>query len=250
MKKLMVCLGLSAAALLVMKAQQNTRIMIVGGNKPKLAIPDFRGAGDAQKFMAAFNQTLWSDIENSALFDLVAKTAMPLFIPQQPSDFESPPVPGAGRRNAPQPQSGGGHWMRDWSNPPASASHLAFGYTAVQGDVLVLQGWVYDLAQSTPANAQLIGNRYVGPVSEAGARKVAHEFAADIIAAAGGQSLYNTHIYFTSTRTGDKEIWVMDADGGNQRQITHFNNITTFPAVAPDGSKIAFTSWVKGQPAI
>src|SRR5215831_14226305 len=117
MKKLMVCLGLSAAALLVMKAQQNTRIMIVGGQKPKLAIPDFRGAGDAQKFMAAFNQTLWSDIENSGLFDLVPKTAMPLFVPQQPSDFEIPPVPGTStRKKTPEPQSGGGRWMRDWSN--------------------------------------------------------------------------------------------------------------------------------------
>jgi hypothetical protein len=38
-------------------------------------------------------------------------------------------------------------------------------------------------AQANPANAQLIGNRYAGPVDEAGARKVAHEFAADIIAA-------------------------------------------------------------------
>jgi TolB protein len=252
MKKLIAFLSLPAVVLLVITAQQRTRIEIIGGHRPKLAIPDFRGAGDAQKFMAAFNQTLWSDIDNSGLFDLVPKTAMPLSVPQQPSDFQTPPDPNAPgrRRGQPEPQTGGGRWMRDWSNPPASASHLAFGYTAVQGDVLVLQGWVYDLSQTSPANAQLIGNRYVGPVSEAGARKVAHEFAADIIAAAGGQSLYNTHIYFTSTRTGNKEIWVMDADGGNQRRITGFNNISKFPAVSPDGTKIAFTSWAKGQPAI
>jgi TolB protein len=79
---------------------------------------------------------------------------------------------------------------------------------------------------------------------------VAHEFAADIIAAGGGQSLYNTHIYFSSNRTGHKEIWVMDPDGQNQRQITRFNNITTFPSVSPDGTKTAFTSWAKGQPAL
>ena len=42
----------------------------------------------------------------------------------------------------------------------------------------------------------------------------------------------------------------MDPDGKNQRQITRFNNISTYPTVSPDGSKIAFTSWVKGQPAI
>lgn len=136
--------------------------------------------------------------------------------------------------------------MRDWAEPPANVSHLVFGNVATIGDSLVLQGWFYDVLQ----NSQLIGNRYAGPVTEAGARKIAHEFAADIILAAGGQPLYNTHIYFCSTRSGSKEIWGMDADGGNQRRITSYNNISKFPSVSPDGTKVAFTSWAKGQPAI
>ena len=239
MKKIIGVLSLGVAALIVANAQ-NMRITIIREGKPRIAVPDFRGAGDAQKFMGTFNQTLWSDLENSGLFDMAPKTSMPLFVPQQPTDFQSPP-PGS---------SGGGRSMQDWSNPPLKASHLAFGYTAAQGSSLTLMGWVYDLQQSSPATAQLIGNRYVGTADEAGARKVAHEFAADIIAAAGGQPLYNTHIYFTSNRSGSKEIWVMDGDGGNQRRITGFNNITKFPALSPDGTKVAFTSWAKGRPAI
>jgi TolB protein len=43
---------------------------------------------------------------------------------------------------------------------------------------------------------------------------------------------------------------MMDYDGGNQRQITRFNDISKFPSISPDGTKIAFTSWVKRQPAI
>ena len=123
--------------------------------------------------------------------------------------------------------------MQDWSSPPAQANYLAFGYTAAQNGVLVLQGWLYDLSKDTPANAQLIGKRYLATVDEAGARKVAHEFAADIITLFGGQSLFGTHIYFTSDRTGHKEIWMMDPDGKNQRQITRFNNISTYPTVSP-----------------
>ena len=42
----------------------------------------------------------------------------------------------------------------------------------------------------------------------------------------------------------------MDPDGSNQKQITRFRSISIEPAVSPDGSKIAFTSFAKGNPAI
>ena len=88
--------------------------------------------------------------------------------------------------------------MSDWSGPPASANYLAFGYTAVQNGVFVLRGWLFDLSRGAPANAQVVGNTYLGSVDEAGARKVAHEFAADIIARFGGKTLFGTHVYFVS----------------------------------------------------
>ena len=43
--------------------------------------------------------------------------------------------------------------MQDWSSPPAQANYLAFGYTAVQNGVLVLQGWLYDLSKDTGERA-------------------------------------------------------------------------------------------------
>ena len=257
MKKL-ICFGVPLlGALFLLTAQQDRTVLTLREHGiPKLAIPDFLGSGDAQKNMAAFNQTLWDDIQGSGRFDLAPKTSLPRFIPQQPSDFQTPPppqLPPTGRSKQSElsvPQTGGGRWMKDWSSPPAQANYLAFGYTGVTNGVLVLQGWLIDLARDSPAAGQLIGKRYLGTVDEAGARKVAHEFAADIIALSGGTSLYGSHIYFTSNRTGHKEIWVMDFDGKNQRQITRFNSITQYPAVSPDGTKIAFTSWVRIQPAI
>ncbi|HXK05470.1 MAG TPA: hypothetical protein VMS37_23905 [Verrucomicrobiae bacterium] len=258
MKKL-ICFGVPAAgALFILAAQQDRTQLFLHGQAgpPKIAVPDFQGSGDAQKYMGAFNQALWGDLQGSGRFDLVPKTSLPKFIPQQPSDFQTPPPPqpeparGRKRTELSVPQTGGGRWMKDWSSPPAQADYLAFGYTGVSNGVLVLQGWLIDLAKDTPAAGQLIGKRYLGTVDEAGARKVAHEFAADIIALSGGTSLFGTHIYFTSNRTGHKEIWVMDFDGKNQRQITHFNSITQYPSVSPDGTKIAFTSWVHVQPAI
>ena len=47
------------------------------------------------------------------------------------------------------------------SSPPAQANHLAFGYTAAQNGVLVLQGWLYDLSKDSPQlTPSLIGKRY------------------------------------------------------------------------------------------
>jgi TolB protein len=244
----------SFGALLVLVAQ-DVRITLQQGERPAIAIPDFRGSGTAQNFMGPFNETLWSDVEQSGILKMVPKTMYPVSAPQRPSDFgEPPPVePARGRGKkgaAPAPTSGGGLWMADWSSPPASANYLAIGYTADQNGVFVLYGWLFDLSRGAPATAQVIGKRYFGSLDETGARQVAHQFAADIISQFGGKSLLGTKIYFVSTRTGHKEIWVMDPDGSNQKQITHFNSISIEPTISPDGSKVAFTSYARGNPGI
>jgi TolB protein len=113
-----------------------------------------------------------------------------------------------------------------------------------------LYGWLFNVGQPTLAQAQMLAKRYFGSVDETGARKIAHEFAADIIGQFGGTSLLGSKIYFVSNRTGHKEVWVMDPDGSNQKQISHFNSISIMPAVSPDGTKIAFTSFAHGNPAI
>ena len=156
MKKL-VCFAVALAGALCILTAQDARILVPVGNvTPAIAIPDFRGAGDAQKFMAAFNETLSADVKACGRLKIVAKTSLPTFVPQQPSDFQRPAPPPAAplvrgrKKQAPPvavPTNGGGRWMQDWSSPPAQANYLAFGYTAAQNGVLVLQGWVYDLSK-------------------------------------------------------------------------------------------------------
>ena len=126
------------------------------------------------------------------------------------------------------------------------------GYTGVQGDRLVLYGWLYNVAQQDVNNAQVFGKVYFGTLDEEGARKVAHDFAADVMSQFGFKSLSGSKIYFDSDRSGrgQREIWMMDSDGANQKQFTQYRSLSIMPAVSPDATKVAFTSYARGNPVI
>jgi TolB protein len=131
---------------------------------------------------------------------------------------------------------------------------VTVGYAAAQTNLFVLRAWLVDLSIPDPANAGALAKTYLESLDEAGARKAGHEFAADVLERFGAKSLFGTHIYFVR-RSGTlkapvAEIWQMDPDGKNQKQLTHFNDISDFPAISPDGTKIAFNSWAHGSPAI
>jgi dipeptidyl aminopeptidase/acylaminoacyl peptidase len=49
-------------------------------------------------------------------------------------------------------------------------------------------------------------------------------------------------IVFTSRRDQDFEIYVMNANGSDQRRLTYSRGIDKAPVFSPDGSRIAFTS--------
>ena len=54
-------------------------------------------------------------------------------------------------------------------------------------------------------------------------------------------------IAFDSDRDGDREIYVMDADGANVRQLTSNDRFDGVPTWSPDGSYIAFQSDRDGE---
>jgi len=248
--KILSTLFLATAALL--SAQQTSDItgVIRTAERPAIAVADMRGSGDAQRLMDGFNATLWDELSGAGILKMVAKSVYPLETPQRPQDFKAPTVSKPVRRGqTPQPVRNG-PWLTDWSGPPVSANYLAFGYTGVQDGRLVLYGWLFNTGQPDVTSAQVIGKLYFGSLDAEGAKKVARDFAADILQQFGAKSLAGTKIYFVSDRSGTKEIWSMDYDGSNQRRLTQYSSTSSMPAVSPDGKLFAFTTYAGGNPQI
>ena len=243
-----VTLLLATAASLLGQAKGDIVGTISSAERPAIAVADMRGTGDAQRNMDTFNSTLWDELSNAGVLKMVAKSVYPLEVPQRPQDFKPPTVPVNARRGTPPVRNG--PWLTDWSGPPVSANYLAFGYTAVQDNRLVLFGWLFNTGQQDVTSAQVIGKLYFGSLDADGAKKVARDFAADILQQFGAKSLAGTKIYFVSDRSGAKEIWSMDYDGSHQQRLTQYNSTSSMPAVSPDGKLFAFTTYAGGNPQI
>jgi TolB protein len=189
----------------------------------RLAVADFKPAGSDPQTPAlksVFDSTLYNDLNNAGIFQLVSKSLAPQAMPGSPQEMV----------------------LSQWSADPANAAMVAFGALSADNGRLVVYGWLFD-ARNT-ANPQVLGKQYNEAASEDMARTIAHRFADEIISRLGGgiNGIAETKIYFVSTRTGSKEIWVMDYDGENQHAVTHMGSITLSPRVSPDNSRIAFST--------
>ncbi|HEX9163179.1 MAG TPA: hypothetical protein VF980_15850 [Thermoanaerobaculia bacterium] len=88
-------------------------------------------------------------------------------------------------------------------------------------------------------------HRYRSP--SAALATTAHMLANDLLRVVNGKpGVFRTLIAFASSRSGHWEIWLMDWDGANQRQITHHNALTILPSWAPDNERMVYTSWSGG----
>src|SRR5579885_3390383 len=61
----------------------------LGVEKVRLAVPDFKAAGQGNEpLTTAFNTTLWNDLYQSGLFDLVSKSFNPVQSPGLPAEVQ------------------------------------------------------------------------------------------------------------------------------------------------------------------
>ena len=227
MKRFAALLSLLLFSTLALSAQDWSRTGTgLGIEKIRLAAPDFQQLTtdpNTHNLAMTFDTTLSNDLRNAGIFDMVARSFYPTSIPGAPQEVH----------------------LTDWSSPPPNANMLAFGNLQVQGGYLNVQGWLFDTKNTQ--SPQVLGKQYREQATDDNARLIAHRFADEIIFRLGGgiQGIAETHIFFVSNRSGSKEIWEMDYDGANQKQLTHTGSISLSPHVSPDGSRVAFSGVTK-----
>ena len=197
----------------------------LGVEKARVAVADFvPGNAGAEPLAQLFAETVRADLSYSAILELVSRSFMPAGAPGSPGALSA----------------------AQWTAAPANAQFVAYGTLTASGNNLSVDAWLNDVRN--PSAPPVIGKKYPGAVTTDDVRRIAHQFADEIVMRLSGgvPGIASTRIAFTSDRSGNKEIWVMDYDGQNQKQLTTQRTIAVTPRWSPDASRIAYTCF--GEP--
>ncbi len=132
-----------------------------------------------------------------------------------------------------------------WFSLSRPASYAVTGTSNDRGGSLSAQCQVASLSQS-----QVVMNKTYSDTA-ANVRRMAHKAADDIIMAIKGfRGICSGRIVMVGNRTGNKEVYLCDFDGGNLRQITADKSISLSPYWSASGTHVAYTSFRRGYPDI
>ena len=203
-------------------------VWILEGNaRPqiRLAMPNFKGLGSIPRSrldaVRELHDTVRADLEASGIFVI-----------QGPDELAVLDLTGDPTNDIDQYRSLGNEMSLEGSIREAEGR-------------LVLEGRVVDLN----ARQDVLAKRYRGDYSIV--RRVAHTFSDDVVLYfTGRKGLGMTSIAFWSDRSSHREIYVMDWDGHNQRQITAHKSISMSPTWSPQLDGLAYVSYFAGPPGI
>ena len=207
----------------------------IGQERTRMAVSSFFASPENADLTRVFDDTLWNDLDNAGIFDLASKSMYPLSLPSRPTDLK----------------------LEEWRDPPLAVQMVVIGNLSRAGDQAQVNGWLVD--PRNPTQPIVLGKRYSDKADNRSVQHVAHQFADEIIYFLGGgiPGIAESRIAYVrmmapkqAGKTAVKEIWMMDYDGGNQEQITHLNTLCLTPAISVDGTQIAFTTYLKGNPDI
>ncbi len=97
-------------------------------------------------------------------------------------------------------------------------------------------------AWDTSRCQKLVAKHYSGGAKDE--KRLARRVADEVVGALTGKpGVSSTEAAFISNRDGAKELYLMDVDGSNVRQVTRNKTINEFPSWGPDGETLLYTSY-------
>jgi TolB protein len=210
--------------------QRDITVVLPGSNQLPViqlafpAVPNLASLfGTAANAGRELEQTLRADLERTGVFEILG-----------PQELAVLTLSGDLEKDADQYRSLG-------------ASMLLQNELKLEGDRLVLEGRLVDLA----SKQTIVGKRYRGTFDLA--RRIAHTFADEIVLfLTSKKGIALTSIAFVSDRDGggNKELYLMDYDGHDQRRVTGHKSISMSPAWNGAGDTLAYVSFFNGGPAL
>jgi TolB protein len=197
-----------------------------GGQRLRLAIPDFAPAEGGMSANSGLGhemaRILADDLRLYRFFDLIDNRQ---FL----------------REAALADAQAGETVFKEWAELGAQA--LVKGTYSQEGRDLIAECRLFDVA----GQRMITGKRYRGPADAFAS--MMHRCADEImIRLTGEPGIAQTKIAFISRQNGNKELFVMDQDGSNVKQLTSDRSIILSPAWSPDSREIAVTSYRDRNP--
>jgi len=192
-----------------------------------IAVSDFQTKNQqAGSSSDAFNITLSDSIRNylglSGIFNILDKKSF--------LDGVEPGVPETIR-------------FSDWS--VIGADFLLRGDLAVNGKDVTSESRLYDITRG-----QLLFNKKLSGKTDdlpALARAIAAEI---LLALTGDEGDFNTRIAFVVKKNTGSDVFAMNYDASDVKNLTHHRSIVAAPRWSPDGQYLAFTSYKSGRPEV
>ncbi len=135
----------------------------------------------------------------------------------------------------------GGRHDIDWK--ALGANLTVIGRYTLSGADISLELILLDIIEGR----RVFGRKYKGPKNKH--KKMVLKFCDEVVKHLTGElGISRSKIAFVSDKSGYKEIYVADVFGQNIRQVTRHKKLAVAPRFSPDGSKLAYTSYHKGNP--
>ena len=184
--------------------------------KMPVAVPDFVSPGQGQAYGSSVAAIIRNDLSLTGLFQIVDSV---------------PPRPWA---------PNGDPDLQAWSQ--TGAQMLVAGRLDLRGNDIVVESRLYDLALKD----QQLGKRFAGEANAL--RQIAHKIADRVLKQLTGiEGCFSSRIAFAGN-SQSREIYSMDFDGHNLRQLTRTGTINLSPEWTPDGNGVVFTSYLNRNP--